>query len=295
MKLRVGSRDSKLAVIQSELVMAALRAAHPDMELELVTMKTTGDRILDRTLDQVGGKGLFVKELDAALRAGRIDLAVHSCKDLPMDLPEDLPIAAFLPREDPRDAMILPRGADAPDPDKPIGSASPRRRLQLQRLFPDLAVKPVRGNVLTRLQKLDSGEYGALVLAAAGLKRLGLAGRISRTFSPEELLPAAGQGILAVQCRMDMDPSLLSCLQDREAERCALAERAFVGALNGGCSSPAAAYAAADGAQITITGMYADEKENIHKASVSGPLSDGIALAAELAAHLKEGWAWRER
>ncbi|MBD5160471.1 MAG: hydroxymethylbilane synthase [Oscillibacter sp.] len=286
MKLRVGSRDSKLAIIQSELVMAALRTAHPDMELELITMKTTGDRILDRTLDQVGGKGLFVKELDAALRAGRIDLAVHSCKDLPMELPEDLPIAAFLPREDPRDAMVLPQGADAPDPDKPIGSASPRRRLQLRRLFPDLAVKPVRGNVLTRLQKLDDGEYGALVLAAAGLKRLGLAGRISRTFSPEELLPAAGQGILAVQCRRDMDPSLLSCLQDREAERCALAERAFVGALNGGCSSPAAAYAAVDGAQITITGMYADEKEHIHKASVSGPLSDGIALAAELAAQM---------
>lgn len=295
MKLRIGSRDSRLAIIQSELVMAALRAAHPDMELELITMKTTGDRILDRTLDQVGGKGLFVKELDAALRAGRIDLAVHSCKDLPMELPEDLPIRAFLPREDPRDAMVLPQGASAPDLDKPIGSASPRRRLQLRRLFPDLAVKPVRGNVLTRLQKLDSGEYGALVLAAAGLKRLGLAGRISRTFSPGELLPAAGQGILAVQCRRDMDSSLLSCLQDREAERCALAERAFVGALNGGCSSPVAAYAAADGTQITITGMYADEKERIHKASVSGPLSDGIALAAELAVRLKEGEAWRER
>lgn len=295
MKLRIGSRDSKLAIIQSELVMAALREAHPDMELELITMKTTGDRILDRTLEQVGGKGLFVKELDAALRAGRIDLAVHSCKDLPMDLPEDLPIAAFLPREDPRDAMVLPRGASAPDPDKPIGSASPRRRLQLQRLFPDLAVKPVRGNVLTRLQKLDGGEYGALVLAAAGLKRLGLAGRISRTFSPEELLPAAGQGILAVQCRSGMDTAFLDCLRDREAERCALAERAFVGALNGGCSSPVAAYAAADGEQITITGMYADEKERIHKASVSGPLSDGTALAAELAARLKEGQAWQER
>lgn len=286
MKLRIGSRESRLAIIQSELVMAALRTACPDMELELITMKTTGDRILDRTLDRVGGKGLFVKELDAALRSGRIDLAVHSCKDLPMDLPEDLPIAAFLPREDPRDALVLPQGADAPDPDKPIGSASPRRRVQLRQLFPDLAVKPVRGNVLTRLQKLDSGEYGALVLAAAGLKRLGLAGRISRTFSPEELLPAAGQGILAVQCRSGMDTAFLDCLRDREAEACALAERAFVGALNGGCSAPVAAYAAADGEQITITGMYADEKERIHKASISGPLSDGTALAAELAAHL---------
>ena len=168
------SRDSALAVVQSRLVMDALQAAHPDLELELVTMKTTGDKILDRTLDKVGGKGLFVKELDVALREGRVDLTVHSCKDLPMEVPEDLPLAAFPRREDPRDALVLPRDTAELDFSKPIGCASLRRRIQLLKLFPQARVEPVRGNVLTRLDKLDSGQYGALVLAAAGLKRLGL-------------------------------------------------------------------------------------------------------------------------
>lgn len=288
MKLRIGSRDSKLAVIQSELVMDRLRSAHPELELELVTMKTTGDKILDRTLDKVGGKGLFVKELDAALRDGRVDLTVHSCKDLPMELAEDLPLAAFLRREDPRDALVLAEGMDALDPDSPIGSASPRRRLQLKELFPGMEVRPVRGNVLTRLQKLDGGEYGALVLAAAGLKRLGLEKRICRYFAPEELLPAAGQGILAVQRRRGIDASLLDCLRDPAAEGCALAERAFVGALGGGCSSPVAAHAVVNGNAITITGMYAAEDERVLKGTVSGPLSNGVTLAVGLAKRLKE-------
>ncbi len=296
MKLRIGSRDSQLAVIQSRLVMDRLREAHPDWELELITMKTTGDRILDRPLEQVGGKGLFVKELDAALREGRVDLTVHSCKDLPMDLPEDLPLAAFLPREDPRDALVLPEGTSVWDRTKPIGSASPRRRLQLRALFPEVEVRTVRGNVLTRLRKLETGEYGALVLAAAGLKRLGLGERISRYFSAEELLPAAGQGILAVQCRGDMDRTALECLRDEEAERCALAERAFVRALGGGCSSPAAAHAAAAEGRIVITGICVDENEALHRGTVSGPLPDGTGLAAALAEQLqKEGGLWQER
>lgn len=286
--LRVGSRDSALAVIQSRLVMEALRAAHPDVNLELVTMKTTGDRILDRTLDQLGGKGLFVKELDSALREGRADLTVHSCKDLPMDLPEDLPAAAFLQREDPRDVLVLPEGVSEWDVRLPIGSASPRRQIQLRELFPELEVRPVRGNVQTRLRKLDGGEYGALVLAAAGLIRLGLERRISRYFSPEELLPAAGQGILAVQCRSDMDQSIFDCLRDREAELCALAERAFVRALDGGCSSPIAAYARVSGDSITVTGMYVDGTDRLRKDSVSGPAGEGEALARALAEKLKE-------
>lgn len=286
--LRVGSRDSALAVIQSRLVMDALRAAHPDVELELVTMKTTGDMILDRTLDKMGGKGLFVKELDAALREGRVDLTVHSCKDLPMDLPEDLPVAAFLPREDPRDVLVLPEGASAWDTKLPAGSASPRRRVQLRALFPELEVRPVRGNVQTRLHKLDGGEYGALVLAAAGLIRLGLEHRISRYFAPEELLPAAGQGILAVQCRADMDRTVFDCLRDREAEICALAERAFVRALDGGCSSPIAAYARAEGGSVTVTGMYVDGADRVWKGAVSGPAGEGEALARALAERLKE-------
>ena len=288
MKLRVGSRESRLAVAQSELVMAEIARAHPDVQLELVTMKTTGDIILDRTLDKIGGKGLFVQELEAALRAGRVDLAVHSCKDLPMDLPEDLPLAAFSRREDPRDALVLPLGADALDPDRPIGCSSARRRLQLQRLFPGVEVRPVRGNVQTRLRKLDEGGYGALILAAAGMKRLGLERRISRYFEPEELLPAAGQGILAVQCRADMDRAVFDCLRDRESEICALAERAFVQALDGGCSSPIAAYARMEGDNVTVTGMYVDGTERFRKGAASGPAGEGEALARALAKKLKE-------
>ena len=293
MKLRVGSRDSKLAVIQAELVMEALRKAHPDLDLELVTMKTTGDKILDRTLDKVGGKGLFVKELDAALRAGRVDLTVHSCKDLPMLLPEDLPVAAFLPREDPRDALVLPAGACGWDRTKPIGSASPRRQLQLREMFPGVEVRPVRGNVQTRLRKLDEGEYGALVLAAAGLKRLGLEDRIHRYFAPEELLPAAGQGILAVQCREDGE--IFACLRDAAAERCAVAERAFVGALDGGCSSPVAAHARLEEKTVTITGMYVDGGNRVWKGSASGPARSGEALARSLAKKLKGDAQWLEK
>ena len=199
--IRVGSRESRLAVIQSELVMEAIRAACPGAELELVTMKTTGDKILDRTLDQVGGKGLFVKELDAALLESRVDLTVHSLKDLPMEPHPGLPVAAYPRRADPRDVLVLPEGETEWDRSRPVGCASLRRKLQLEALFPGVEVRPVRGNVLTRLNKLDRGEYGALVLAAAGLERLGLAGRIARYFSVEELLPAAGQGILAVQVR----------------------------------------------------------------------------------------------
>ncbi len=289
MKLRVGSRESRLAVAQSELVMAEIARAHPDVQLELVTMKTTGDIILDRTLDKIGGKGLFVQELEAALRAGRVDLAVHSCKDLPMDLPEDLPLAAFSRREDPRDALVLPLGTDALDPDRPIGCSSARRRLQLQKLFPGVEVRPVRGNVLTRLRKLDEGEFGALVLAAAGLKRLGLEGRICRLFSPGELLPAAGQGILAVQRRRDLDPALFDCLRDREAALCALAERAFVRELDGGCSAPTAAHAAVSGERIHIAGLYVDGSETMYTANAEGPADQGEALARRLARELKEG------
>lgn len=297
MKIRVGSRESRLAVIQSELVMAALQRAHPEveLELELVTMKTAGDKILDRTLDKIGGKGLFVRELDEALRAGRVDLTVHSCKDLPMDLPEDLPLAAFLPREDPRDALVLPRGASEPDLSRPIGSSSARRRIQLQELFPGAEIRPVRGNVLTRLEKLDRGEFGSLVLAAAGLKRLGLEERICRYFEPEELLPSAGQGVLAVQCRSGLDTAFLEGVKDRTAEICVLAERAFVRALDGGCSSPVAAHAVLSDGAITITGLYVDETGRPLRGTVSGPADQGEALAQGLAQKLKEDAACQEK
>jgi len=288
-KIRVGSRESRLAVVQAELVMAAIRAFDPEAELELVTMKTTGDKILDRTLDQIGGKGLFVKELDAALLDGRVDLTVHSCKDLPMETDPRLPLVAFSRREDPRDALVYPQGVQALDASRPIGSSSLRRRLQLAELFPGVEAAPVRGNVHTRLRKLDEGQYSALVLAGAGLKRLGLEGRIARYFSTAELLPAAGQGILAVQGRADEDYGYLAGFHDRDAADCALAERAFVRRLDGGCSSPVAAYATVEGDRITIDGLYVDEAGNAFRGQRSGPREAGETLACGLADRLKEG------
>ena len=286
--LRIGSRESRLAVLQSELVMERIRALCPGLTLELVTMKTTGDKILDRTLDQVGGKGLFVKELDAALLDGRVDLTVHSLKDLPMEVQPGLPVVAFPPREDPRDALVLPEGESIWDRTKPVGCASLRRKLQLEKLFPGVAVRPVRGNVLTRLQKLDRGEYGALVLASAGLKRLGLEHHIARYFEPSELLPAAGQGILAVQVRADADYPFLAGLDDPDARACALAERAFVAALEGGCSSPVAAHGTVEGEVLTLTGM--DEGGN--RAALTGPRAQAEELGRTLARRMRGEITW---
>lgn len=289
MTITIGSRESALAIIQSQIVMSAIRAAHPDLTLELVTMKTTGDKILDRTLDKIGGKGLFVKELSAALREGRVDLTVHSCKDFPMEEDPELPLVAFSRREDPRDVLVLPAGQTEIDFSKPIGCSSLRRCLQFQTLFPQALMAPVRGNVPTRLRKLDEGQFSALILAGAGLKRLGLEDRICRIFSPEEMLPAAGQGILAVQSRSDFDLSLLSCVDDPDSRDCALSERSFVRTLDGGCSSPVAAYATVTGETITIDGIYVDDENQLYRGTISGSRREGPALAAELARQLKEG------
>ena len=282
--IRIGSRESRLAVIQAELVMEAIRAAHPEIRLELVTMKTTGDKILDRTLDKVGGKGLFVKELDAALLDGRADLTVHSCKDLPMEENPAIPLAGFSKREDPRDALVLPEGVTKLDKTKPIGCASARLAVQLKELFPDMETAPVRGNVLTRLRKLDKGQFSALVLAAAGLKRLGLEGRIARYFTAEEIIPAAGQGILAVQTRAGDGYHCLAAVADREGTACALAERAFVRALDGGCSSPVAAHGVVDGDTLVLTGM----DENGRRDRISGPVREAERLGETLARRMKE-------
>jgi len=286
-KIRIGSRESKLAVVQSEMVMDLIRQAHPEIELELITMKTTGDIILDRTLDKVGGKGLFVKELDQALRDGRIDIAVHSLKDMPMEAPEDLPLLAFSKREDPRDALVLPYEANI-DPEKPIGSSSARRNLQLRRLYYDKTTASVRGNVLTRLSKLDRGDYSALVLASAGLKRLGLEDRISKIFEPGEMIPAAGQGIMVVQGRAGENYDYLDCVNDKNAEAEALTERAFVRALDGGCSSPIAAFAQVDEDEIRLIGLYYMEAEDDYiTGEISGLRADGEALGKKLALQLK--------
>ncbi len=286
-KVVIGSRESRLAVIQSEIVKKHIEEQNPDIQVEILTMKTTGDIILDRTLDKVGGKGLFVKELDKALMDMRSDISVHSLKDMPMEVPAKLPLAAYSRREDPRDALVLPKGRETMDKAKPIGCSSLRRILQLKEIFPDMEFKSVRGNVLTRLKKLDEGEYGALVLAAAGLKRLGLEDRISRYFTVSEIIPAAGQGILAVQGRAGEDFSYLAGFQDPEAAWAATAERAFVRYLDGGCSSPVAAHGQVQGDELYLLGLYYDEetgkyKRGSKKGSVSMAEELGISLAREL-------------
>ena len=294
--IRVGSRESRLAVVQSELVMDAIRAAHPEVGLELVTMKTTGDKILDRTLDKVGGKGLFVKELDAALLDGRVDLTVHSCKDLPHGGGPPHPPGGLLTPGGPPDVLVLPQGAEELDPSRPIGCASARRAVQLRALFPGVAVAPVRGNVLTRLRKLDEGQFSsALVLAAAGLKRLGLEERITRYFTVEELLPAAGQGILALQTRAGEELSCLDGVLDADGTDCARTERAFVRALDGGCSAPHRGPRPAGG-------RYRDHRRTVcnrRGRSAAGrpqrPPRPGEALGEALARRLKEGGTCLEK
>ncbi len=288
-KFCIGSRESKLAVVQSEMVISYIKQTCPETEVTLLTMKTTGDIILDRTLDKVGGKGLFVKELDKALLDGRSDLSVHSLKDMPMEVMDELPVVAFSKREDPRDVLVLPKGAEDIDFSKPVGCSSLRRILQLRELFPQAEFKSVRGNVITRLAKLDSGEYSALVLAAAGLKRLGLAERISRYFEPEEIIPSAGQGILALQGRAGVDYSFLKGFADQNGTYAALAERAFVRYLNGGCSSPVAAHAVISGETICLTGLYYKEETGEYiKGSRQGAAADAEAIGTALARELKE-------
>ena len=282
--IRVGSRASRLAVIQSEIVIRQIEDACPGVKAELVTMKTTGDKILDKTLDQIGGKGLFVKELDEALRAGEVDLTVHSLKDLPGVIPEDLPLAAFSHREDPRDVLVLPAGKTEPDISLPVGTSSLRRSLQIKKLMPGITTAPIRGNVETRIRKLDEGQYSALVLAAAGLKRLGLEDRISRYFSPEEMIPAACQGILGIQARAGERAALIDRINDTDSGSCALAERAFVKAIGADCGSPDTAFAQISGGQIKIMGMrYDAERQTVLKDSICGPASEAEALGRELA------------
>lgn len=283
-KIIVGSRDSLLAVTQSNLVVDYIRKNNPDIDVELLTMKTTGDIKLDGPLYDMGGKGLFVKELDIALRDKRSDLSVHSLKDLPMEVPEDLPIIGFSAREDERDVLVLPKGVKEYDGKKPIGCSSLRRILQLEKLFPGAEIKSVRGNLQTRLRKLDEGEFGAIILAAAGLKRLGLEDRISRYFDPEELLPSCGQGILCVQGRAGVDYGFLQGFFDENATAQALAERAFVKGVNGGCSSPIAAHAKIIGDDLELTALYYHEDtKSYEKHVMSAPKSDAERLGADMA------------
>lgn len=291
MIIRVGSRDSILAIKQAEIVIAAIKKCDPNIQTELVTMKTTGDMILDKTLDQIGGKGLFVKELDSALLGGRVDITVHSLKDMPMEGDARLPIMALSAREDCRDALVLPLGIAMNDINfgKPIGSSSARRAVQLRALFADenCTIAPIRGNVLTRLEKLDKEDFCAITLAVAGLNRLGLQGRISRIFSPEEILPAAGQGIIAVQARAGFDTGFLAQFNSPESVEIATAERAFVRALNGGCSAPIAAFAQKAEEKLTLRGLYVDARGRTYKGETIGGCGEGEALGQALALRLK--------
>lgn len=288
-KIVIGSRESKLAVLQSEMVRDYIKEKNPDLEVEILTMKTTGDIILDRTLDKVGGKGLFVKELDKALIDGRSILSVHSLKDMPMEVPEELPLLAFSKREDPRDVLVLPEGASELDKSKPLGCSSLRRTLQLKKLYPDMDVRSIRGNLQTRLRKLDEGQYSALILAAAGLKRLGLESRINRYFTADEIIPAAGQGILAVQGRKGEAYDFLEGYCDKDAWTAGSAERAFVKLLDGGCSSPVAAHAEILGDEIYLRGLYYNEKDGSYvTGTLRGNKADAESLGKELAETLRK-------
>ena len=246
-KIVIASRESRLALWQAEHVKARLLALYPECAVSILGMTTRGDQILDRTLSKVGGKGLFVKELEVALREGQADLAVHSLKDVPMHLEPEFCLAAFLEREDPRDALVSNHYASLDDlpPGAVIGTSSLRREAQLRARWPQLQIQPLRGNLDTRLAKLERGEYQAIVLAAAGLKRLGLAHRIRQILPPTEMLPSAGQGALGIetlQVRSELT-AWLAPLHHADTASAVLAERAVSRALGGSCSVPLAAYA----------------------------------------------------
>jgi hydroxymethylbilane synthase len=293
MILRIGTRGSKLALVQSEWVKKEVQTRHPEVRVELVKIKTEGDKVLDSPLSKIGGKGLFVKEIEDALLRNDVDLAVHSLKDVPGDLPTGLSIAVYPKREDPRDALVskhfrtvedLPQGAS-------VGTSSLRRSAQLLHMRPDLHIVPLRGNVDTRLRKLDSGDLQAIVLATAGLNRLGLSDRITASLSPEVVLPAIGQGVLGMELKEGDQKTrdLISFLNDLETELAARAERAFLKELEGGCQVPLAGYARVEKDRIVLDGMVAelDGSVILRQQRAGGkdkPEELGIALARQLIA-----------
>lgn len=257
--IRIGSRESLLAVKQAEIIRDQILRYAPETTVEIVTMKTTGDRILDKSLAKIGGKGLFVKELDRALLDGRIDIAVHSLKDMPMEENPELPVLAYGKREDPRDVLLYRPGLDALPEHAVIGTSSRRRMVQMEKLAPDCSFRGIRGNVQTRMRKLETEGYDATLLAAAGLKRLGMEPVISRYLSVEEMIPAAGQGILAVQGRKGEHYSWAVRIDTPESRAAAMAEREFIRTVGGDCTSPCAAHAQISGRELKLTGLYYKE------------------------------------
>jgi hydroxymethylbilane synthase len=282
-QLVIASRESRLAMWQAEHVQVALQKLYPSCDVTILGMTTRGDQILDRTLSKVGGKGLFVKELEAALADGRADLAVHSLKDVPMDLPPGFALAAILSREDPRDAFVSNdyAGLDALPPGSVVGTSSLRREALLRARYPLLVVRPLRGNLDTRLRKLDAGEYAAIILAAAGLKRLGLADRIRGVLEPEVSLPAAGQGALGIEIAGSRDDvaAWLAPLHDRRTAYAVSAERAVSRALAGGCEVPLAAYADWHGDRLLVRGFVAmpDGSRILRAEACATPASEAAA------------------
>lgn len=285
-KTVIGSRTDRLAVIQAELVMKELLRVFPWQEFSIETMSAEGDSLADRPPEEERGRRLFEKELGQALSEGKVDLAVHSLRDMTTDVPAETPVAAYSRREDPRDVLILPEGRDEPDLLLPVGTSSLRRAIQIKKLYPDAEIAHVRGDVETRIRKLDEGRYSAIVLAAAEVKRLGLAHRISRYFSIEEMVPASCQGILGIQCR-DEDAAEISVISDRNAELSALAERAFVREIGADCGSPDTAYSYIEGDVMHIRGFRYDEYagEAVTEC-ISGPLTEPEELGRRLARRL---------
>ena len=295
-KLVIASRESMLAMWQAEYIKGRLKALYPDCEVEILGMTTRGDQILDRTLSKIGGKGLFIKELEQALQDGRADLAVHSIKDVPMELPEGFALAAIGERASPFDAFVsnqyarleeMPAGAI-------VGTSSLRREAQLRAKFPHLTIKPLRGNVQTRLSKLDNGDYDAIILAAAGLQRLGLNGRIREILSPADSLPAAGQGALGIEIaarRTDL-ADILRPLNHEETAACVTAERALARALGGSCQVPLAAYCVMEDGLLTLNGLVGHPDGSvIIEASAQAPAAYADALGRAVAKRLADDGA----
>ena len=296
--LIIGSRGSKLALFQAEQAKTRLIEANPGLEVRIEIIKTTGD-VKSDPLTVIGGQGVFTKELEDALLDKRIDLAVHSLKDLPTIVPPELTIGAICEREDPRDALVLRHDINDANPINAtldglprqaiVGTSSQRRLTQLKALRPDVVIKDLRGNVDTRLRKLDEGQYDALILASAGLRRLGLADRISAAISPEQMLPAVGQGAVAIELRADDELALhaVKPLNDQPTRLACLAERSFLRGLGGGCQLPIAAHAVLDADQLRLDGLIASQDgKQIVRETISGKAIDAEQLGTQLAERL---------
>ncbi|PPD50236.1 MAG: hydroxymethylbilane synthase [Methylobacter sp.] len=289
--IRIATRQSPLAVWQAEHVARRLEQLFPEISTELVKMVTRGDKILDAPLAKVGGKGLFVKELEQGMLEGSADIAVHSMKDVPVEFPEGLHLAAILLREDPTDALVsnVYRSIDELPADARIGTSSLRRQCQIKERFPGAEIIPLRGNVNTRLAKLDAGDYDAIVLASAGLKRLGLAGRISQPLAVAISLPAIGQGAIGIECRTDDTKinAMLAALHDVDTGLCVSAERAMNARLQGGCQVPIAGFAVRQGGQLFMRGLVgAPDGSVVFRSEGSAPLTQAEELGRSIAEDL---------